>query len=101
MLRFRCHTISRAMPSACLSFSAKWSVTRRCASYVATAQFFSCHHFACGSFHQRQAAGENRRLIFTMMDSSHIAGTYAPPAVQGAMTHTIWGMPLAEGWPGL
>ena len=32
----------------------------------------------------------------TMIVSSDIAGTYAPPAVQEPITAAIWGMPLAD-----
>ena len=31
-----------------------------------------------------------------MIDSSAIAGTYAPPAVQDPMTTAIWGIPLED-----
>jgi hypothetical protein len=31
-----------------------------------------------------------------MIDSSHIAGTYAPPAVHEPMTTAIWAMPSAD-----
>ena len=43
--------------------------------------------------------GPPRNIVpwpFTMMLSSDMAGTYAPPAVQEPITTATWGMPRAD-----
>jgi acetyl-CoA carboxylase carboxyltransferase component len=45
------------------------------------------------------SGGPPRKIVpcsLTMIDSSHIAGTYAPPAVHMPMTTAIWGTPAAD-----
>ena len=45
------------------------------------------------------SGGPARKIVpwfLTMMASSDIAGTYAPPAVHEPITAAIWGMPAAD-----
>ncbi len=80
---------------------------------IGAAQILRAHHLARGRLDQRRAAQEycavalddnlRRRelaplhspLTAVLTDSSAMAGTYAPPAVQLPMTAAICGMPCA------
>mmetsp|Transcript_22770 Transcript_22770/g.73268 ORF Transcript_22770/g.73268 Transcript_22770/m.73268 type:complete len:234 (-) Transcript_22770:667-1368(-) len=87
---FRLATIRRAMASACASSSAKWSVTplmRQCTSAPPRSSALTTSPVAALT-----SGGPPRKMVpfpLTMTDSSDMAGTYAPPAVQLPMTTAI------------
>ncbi|MDT4819374.1 hypothetical protein FQZ97_524900 [compost metagenome] len=92
----RLATAERASASACRSFCARWSTTpdrRVCTSPPPRSSADTTSPVAAFT-----SGGPPRKMVpwfFTMIDSSLIAGTYAPPAVHEPMTTAICGMPWA------
>ena len=64
--------------------------------HVAAAELLGRDLFAGRGAHQRRPARKIVPCSLTMMFSSHIAGTYAPPAVHEPMTTAICAMPFAD-----
>ena len=87
----------RARCSACASFSARWSATpeiRVCTSPPPSSSAVTISPIAAFT-----SGGPPRKIVawfFTMIASSDIAGTYAPPAVHEPITTAICGMPCAD-----
>ena len=99
--RFRLATTDRAIASAWRSFCAKWSATpemRVCTSAPPSSSALTSSPVAAFT-----SGGPARKMVpwfLTMMASSLIAGTYAPPAVEEPMTSATWGIPseLIRAW---
>jgi hypothetical protein len=83
-------TMSRAIASACASFSAKWSATPEidvCTSAPPSASASTTSPVA--AFTSGGPPRKDRALFLDDDRSSLIAGTYAPPAVHEPMTTAI------------
>ncbi|MNJ63575.1 hypothetical protein D3C77_594880 [compost metagenome] len=96
-LRFSRATALRASCSACMSLAARWSTTpdrRVCTSPPPRSSALTSSPVAAFT-----SGGPPRKMVpwfFTMMDSSLMAGTYAPPAVHEPITTAICEMPCAD-----
>ena len=90
-------TIERTTASASSSLRARWSETPDrlvCSSPPPSSSALTSSPVAAFT-----SGGPPRKIVpwlATMTFSSHIAGTYAPPAVQDPSTAAIWGMHSAD-----
>ncbi len=90
-------TISRQIASACSSEVAKWSATPDCRVWTSAPPSSSADtSWPVAAF---TSGGPPMKIVpvpLTMIVSSDMAGTYAPPAVHEPMTDAICGMPSAD-----
>ncbi len=93
----RLATTLRAMASACSSSFARWSATPEIS--VCTKAPPSSSADTSSPVAAFTSGGPPRKMVpvpSTMIVSSLIAGTYAPPAVHEPMTTATCGMPFAD-----
>ena len=92
-------TIDRTMRRASSSSAARWSTTPEVRAWTSPPPSSSAVTISPVAALTR--GGPPRKIVpcsRTMIVSSHIAGTYAPPAVHEPMTAAICGIPSADSW---